>query len=45
MKFRDEFVNIMCEVNPEYKKYVVKENGKKALYVKILRTIYGCIES
>ena len=45
MKFRDEFVNIMCEVNPEYKKYVVKENGKEVLYVKILRAIYGCIES
>ena len=35
MKFRDEFVKIMCEVNPEYKKYVVKENGKEVLYVKI----------
>ena len=41
MKFRDEFVNIMCEVNPEYKKYVVKVNGKEVLYVKILRAIYG----
>ena len=28
MKFRNEFVHIMCEVNPEYKKYVVKENEK-----------------
>ena len=45
MKFRNEFVHIMCEVNQEYKKYVVKENGKEVLYVKILRAIYGCIES
>lgn len=45
MKFRDEFVGIMCEVNPEYKKYVIVENGKEVLYVKILRAIYGCIES
>ena len=29
MKFRNEFVDIMCEVNPEYEQYVIKENGKK----------------
>ena len=46
MVFRDEFVDIMCEVNPEYKKYVTTDkNGKKILYVKVLRAIYGCIES
>jgi hypothetical protein len=45
MKLRDEFVDIMCEVNADYLPYVVYENGKKVLYVKILRAIYGCIES
>ena len=46
MVFRDEFVDIMCEVNPEYKKYVTTDrNGKRILYVKVLRAIYGCIES
>ena len=46
MVFRDEFVDIMCEVNTEYKKYVTTDrNGKKILYVKVLRAIYGCIES
>ena len=45
MIFRDEFVDIMCEVNPDYKQYVVIENGKRVLYVKVLRTIYSCIES
>ena len=45
MIFRDEFVDIMCEVNPDYKQYVVIENGKRVLYVKVLRAIYGCIES
>jgi hypothetical protein len=45
MKFRDEFVDIMCEVNPEYKKYMIEENGKRVLYIRILRAIYGCIES
>ena len=29
MKFRNEFVDIMCEVNSEYEQYVIKENGKK----------------
>ena len=45
MTFRDEFVDIMCEVNPEYKKYVIYEKGKKVLCVRVLRKIYGCIES
>ena len=45
MVFRGEFVDIMCDVNEEYKKYVIYENGKKVLYVRILRAIYGCIES
>ena len=45
MKFRDEFVDIMCEVNPEFKKHVIEERGKKVLYVKVLWAIYGCIKS
>ena len=28
IKFRNEFVDIMCEVNPEYEQYVIEENGK-----------------
>jgi hypothetical protein len=39
------FVDIMCKVNADYLPYVVYENGKKVLYVKILQAIYGCIES
>ena len=35
----------MCEVNPDYKPYVQYDNGNKVLYVKVLREIYGCIES
>lgn len=42
---RDEFVDIMCEVNPEFKKYVRLEKGKKVLHVRCLRAIYRCIES
>ena len=35
MKFEWEFVDIMCEVNPEYATTVAIEYGKKVLYVKI----------
>ena len=45
MKLRGEFVDIMCEVNPKYKPFVKIENGKKVLYLRVLRAIYGCIES
>jgi hypothetical protein len=43
MKFRDEFVDIMCDINEEYKKYVIEENGKRVLYVRVLRAIYRCM--
>ena len=45
MKLRGQFVDIMCEVNEEYKQYVVYENGQKVLYLQVLQAIYGCIES
>ena len=45
MKFEGEFVEIMCEVNPEYEKFVTYEKGKKLLCVLILKAIYGMIES
>ena len=35
----------MCNINPEHKKNVTYENGKKVLYLEILMAIYGCIES
>ena len=45
MKLRNEFVDIMCKVDPKYKKYACWENGKKVLYLRVLQAIYGCIES
>ena len=45
MRLRGKFVEIMCEVNPEYLPYVTEERGKKVLYLKVLQAIYGCIES
>ena len=45
LKFSGEAVDIMCKVNQEYLKHVRMENGKKVLYTKILKAVYGCIES
>ena len=45
MKLEDKFVNIMCNVSPKYLPYVRMENGKKVLYLRILKALYGCIES
>jgi hypothetical protein len=35
----------MCEVNPELSQNVTYENGKKILYMWILKALYGCVES
>jgi hypothetical protein len=36
MILQGEFVNIMCSVNPDYKKYTKIINGKKVLYLHVL---------
>ena len=45
IKFEGESVDIMCEVNPEYEKFVTYEKVKKVLCVLILKVIYGIIKS
>jgi len=45
LKIEGQFVDIMCEVNPEFLPDVRYENGKKVLYVQILKALYGMIES
>jgi len=45
LKLRGKFVDIMCQVNPEYKPYVRYEGKCKVLYLHVLRAIYGCLES
>ena len=44
LKLEGQFVDIMCEVNPEYITYVIFKNGVKILYLKIIKAIYGMIE-
>jgi hypothetical protein len=45
LKMEGESVDIMCDVSPEYKKFVVYEHGKKVLYLKLLKALYGCVKS
>ena len=44
LKTEDEFMNIMCEVNPEYRKNVRMENYVNLLYLGLLKYLYGCME-
>ena len=43
--FRGQMAEIMCEVSPEYEKYVRTMKGKKVLYVRVIRSICGCIDA
>jgi len=45
LKLAGEAVDIMCQVNPKYKKFVVVEHGKKVLYLQLLKALYGCFQS
>ena len=45
LKMKGQFVEIMCTINPEYTKYVRYEKGVKVLYLRLLRALYGCLES
>ena len=45
IRFEGESVDILCRVNPEYEQYVVIENGKRVLYLKLVKALYGCVVS
>ena len=46
MVIRNDFIDIMCDINPEYRKYVVHlKNKKRVLYLKVLCVVYRCIKS
>ena len=45
LKMTGTMVDLMCEVNPEYIPTVIYENGRKVLYMRVLRSLYGCIEA
>ena len=46
MKLEGVMVDFLVQANPErYKDFVTTENGKKVLYVQLLKALYGCIQS
>ncbi|CAJ1962818.1 unnamed protein product [Cylindrotheca closterium] len=44
MKITGMMVQILIDMAPEYRKYVVLENGKRVIYVRVLRAIYGMLQ-
>jgi hypothetical protein len=40
-----ESVDILCDVCEDYRQYVTYENGKKVLYLELLKALYGCVQS
>jgi hypothetical protein len=45
LKIEGESVDIMCNVCEVYRKFVCYEKGKKVLYLKLLKALYGCVQS
>ena len=45
MKLVGEEVDIISNLNPVYKEYVIVENRKKVLYLQLIKALYGCIKS
>ena len=45
MKITGLLVDMLIELDPRYWDYVVKENGKRVIYVRVLRAIYGMLEA
>ena len=38
-------VDILCEANPKYRKFVVKDGSKQIIYLRLKKALYGCIQS
>ena len=45
IRFEGEMVDIICKINSEYEKLVVIENGKRVLYLRLNKALYGCVVS
>ena len=44
-KFTGESVDILCKIAEGYRKFVTVEKGKKIMYVRLKKTLYGCVKS
>ena len=45
LRLTGEDVDLMCDVSPEFKEYIAYENGRKVLYLRLVRALYGCVKS
>jgi len=46
MKIRGKLAHLLVEIDPEtYKPYLTKENGHDIIYVRVLKAIYGMLQS
>ena len=45
VKLTGRTVDIMCGVDKGYEEYVAIENGKRVLYLRLKKTLYGCMQS
>ena len=45
VKLIGDEVDIISKLNPIYKEYVIIENGKKVLYLQLIKALYGYIKS
>ena len=45
IKYEGESVDILCETDEKYKKFVTLEKGKKVIYLRLKKALYGCVQS
>jgi hypothetical protein len=45
IKFNDEIIDLLCEVDPSLKQYITYENGKRVLYTKLNKALYGTVQA
>ena len=45
VRLKGGVVRILCEAEPNWKSYVITENNEPVLYLKLVKSLYGCIMS
>ena len=45
IKVTGESTDVMCKVRPDYEDSVVIDKGKRVLYLRLTKALYGCIQS
>ena len=45
MKFEGHVVDVLIQIDKNYENFVVIENGKRVIYVRLLKALYGCVKA